>query len=296
MFNSTVPSRPAPGRPSPRRSRGDLDRRLLSVLNRVTERDRVLCRLLYEHRVLTTPQITDVAFTGARRTRTRLVELATLDIVDRFRPQTWSTPAAFHWVLGTLGTALIAAEHGVEIAELDWRAGLVHDLAVSQRLNHLVGINGFFTALLRTTRTRPGTDLEEWWSERRCAREWGEVVRPDGYGVWAETDTARHQTRLPFLLEYDNGTERLDRLTDKLPGYAALATAAGHPNWVLFTFPTPRREIAARTVLAHPDVPVATTTLTPDTTPDQAIWLPVGTQDPRVRLIDLASPMNHGTA
>ena len=174
-------------------------------------------------------------------------------MLERFRPRTGANPAPFHWVLGPLGAALVAAEAGVDVAELDWRRGLVHDLAASQRLAHLVGVNGFFTALLRSARTRSGCQLEEWWSERRCGREWGEVVRPDGYGVWVD-----HGVSMPFLLEHDNGTERLARLADKLGGYAKLAVAAGHPNWVLFTFPTQRREVDARRVLAHHSVPVAT--------------------------------------
>src|ERR1019366_10714955 len=132
------------------------------------------------------------------------------------------------------------------------------ELAASQRLAHLVGLNGFFCSLLGSARSRLGCRLEEWWSERRCARERGEVVRPDGYGIWTEADTS-----LPFLLEYDNGTERLERLAGKLPGYAGLAAAAGHPNWVLFTFPTPRREHDARRVLAERSVPVATASRSP---------------------------------
>jgi hypothetical protein len=284
MIRSTSPSsRPAAGRPV-RSARRDPDSRLLSVLSRVTERDRVLCRLLYEHRVLTTPQVTDVAFSGERRARTRLADLYALEVVDRFRPQTWSTPAPFHWLLGPLGATLVAAERGSSIDDLDWRSDLVRDLAVSQRLTHLVGVNGFFAALIRTARTRPDCQLEEWWSERRCAREWGEVVRPDAYAIWIE-----HGIRLPFLLEYDNGTERLSRLAAKLEDYTALAAAAGHPNWVLFTFPTARREHEARAVLDQPGVPVATTALASGTTPDEAVWLPVGRRTPRVRLVDLAT-------
>jgi hypothetical protein len=103
---------------------------------------------------------------------------------------------------------------------------------------------------------------------RDCA--WGEVVRPDGYGIWTEPAGS-----LPFLVEYDTGTEPLDRLAAKLPGYAALAEAAGHPNWVLFSFASPRRERDARRVLAHPAVPVATASRTPGTAPDAAIWLPI---------------------
>jgi hypothetical protein len=124
--------------------------------------------------------------------------------------------------------------------------------------------------------------LEQWWSERRCSREWGEVVRPDGYGVWVD-----HDVRVPFLLEYDNGTETLERLAAKLPGYAELAAAAGHPNWVLFTFPSLRREREARRVLTHRQVPVATAALSPDDAPDAAHWLPVGSSGTRLGLAQL---------
>ncbi|HEY3810447.1 MAG TPA: replication-relaxation family protein [Acidimicrobiales bacterium] len=278
-----MPSGPTVGR----RGWRDLDRRLLPVLGRLTERDRHLCRLLEEHRVLTTAQVADVGFTGERRARMRLGELYALDVLDRFRPRTGGNPAPFHWVLGPLGAALAAAEAGIDVADLDWRRGLVHDLAASQRLAHLVGLNGFFTALLRSARTRPGRSLDEWWSERHCAREWGEVARPDGYGVWTEGDTS-----LPFLLEHDNGTERLARLAQKLDGYAKLAAEAGHPNWVLFTFPGPRREADAGRVLAHPDVPVATAARSPHSVPgfapDTDVWLPVAASGPRLRLAQLA--------
>ena len=280
---STAPSGPMVGR----RGWRDLDRRLLPVLGRLTERDRRLCHLLEDHRVLTTAQVADVGFTGERRARMRLGELYALDVLDRFRPRTGGNPAPFHWVLGPLGAALAAAEAGIDVADLDWRRGLVHDLAASQRLAHLVGLNGFFTALLRSARTKPGRVLDEWWSERRCAREWGEVVRPDGYGVWTEAGST-----LPFLFEHDNGTERLARLAQKLDGYAKLATEAGHPNWVLFTFPGPRREADARRVLARPDVPVATVARSRHPargfSPDTDVWLPVGSRGPRLRLAQLA--------
>jgi hypothetical protein len=266
-----------------RRGWRDVDARLLDVVGRLTERDRRICRLLDDHRVLTTAQIADVGFTGERRARMRLGELYALDILDRFRPQAWGNPAPFHWTLGPLGAALVAAEAGVDRSALSWRRSLAHDLAASQRLAHLVGLNGFFCALLRSARTRPGCWLDEWWSERRCAAEWGEVVRPDGYGIWTEADAS-----LPFLVEYDNGTEQLARLADKLPGYVRLADAAGHPNWVLVSFPSPRREHEARRVLAQRGVPVATASRAPGTAPDSAIWLPASSPGTsRLRLTQL---------
>lgn len=169
------------------------------------------------------------------------------------------------------------------MSDLDWRRDLVFDLAASQRLSHLTGLNGFFTGLLRSVRVEPDCDLLEWWSERRCAREWGEVVRPDGYGVWSEAGTT-----LPFLFEYDNGTERLGRLTDKLGGYAKLAAAAGHRNWVLFSFGSPRREHEARAALSHSGVLVATCARTVGIAPNAAIWRPVGSSGAPLHLIDLA--------
>ena len=271
-----------------RRGWRDLDTRLLGVLGRLTERDRRICRLLDEHRVLTSAQVADVCFTGERRARMRLAELYALDVLDRFRPRRAGSPVPFHWVLGPLGVALIAAEAGIELSDLAWRRSLVHDLAASQRLAHLVGTNAFFCALARSARMREACALEEWWSERRCAKEWGEVVRPDGYGVWIE-----HMTSLPFLYEHDNGTERLERLAKKLGGYARLAEAAGHPNWVLFSFGSERREAEARRVLSHRIVPVATCARTGRSArraPDGAVWLPAGTNTAtRLALVDLGS-------
>jgi hypothetical protein len=235
--------------------------------------------------VLTSAQVADICFTGGRRARMRLGELYALDVLDRFRPRSGGSPVPFHWVLGPLGAALVAAEHDTSVGALAWRRRLAGDLAASQRLAHLVGTNDWFCALARSARTRDGCRLEQWWSERRCAAEWGEVVRPDGYGVWTE-----HTTSLPFLLEYDNGTERLERLARKLDGYACLAAAAGHPNWVLFSFPSLRREAEAHRVLRHPVVPVATTARTGPAAPDGPVWLPTGRSagTERVRLVDLA--------
>ena len=130
----------------------------------------------------------------------------------------------------------------------------------------------------------PGRELGAPLPEALCAREWGEVVRPDGYGIWTEADIS-----IPFLLEYDNGTERLERLAGKLDGYARLAAAAGHPNWVLFTFPTPRREHDARRALAERGVPVATASRSPGAASDAAIWSSVRSDGPRIRLAQLAN-------
>lgn len=270
---------------SARSSRLDQSDRLLRLAGRLTDRDRHLCGLLHDHRVLTTSQVADVAFTGLRKAQRRLVVLHHLEVVDRFRPRGWSGSGPYHFTLGPAGAAVIAADRGIPLADLGWRRDTAAALAVSQRLGHTVGVNGFFTALLAAARTHPDAQLVTWWAERRCAAAWGSLVRPDGYAIWVEGGG-----RLPFFLEYDTGSERLARLAGKLDGYARLAAAAGHPTWVCFTFPTFAREAAARRVLGHPAVPVATATLPPAARPDGPVWLAVGDPGPRRRLADLGHP------
>ena len=207
------------------------DDRLYELAARITERDRVICRLLHEHRVLTTSQLTAVAFSSLRKAQERLSLLYGLEVVDRFRHRSWSGTGPFHFTLGRTGAAVVASERGVTIAELGWQRATTTALATSGQLAHLVGCNGVFTDLIAAARRTPGASLEQWWSARRCAAAWGDAIRPDGYGVYVEGEV-----RLPFLLEYDTGSETLPRLEAKLPGYAALARAVEHPTWVCFCF------------------------------------------------------------
>jgi hypothetical protein len=265
-----------------RRSR---DVRMLEVAGRITERDRLICRLLFDHRVLTSAQVTDVGFGTLRKAQQRLSLLYDLSLVERFRPQASVGSAPLHFILGAVGASVVAAERGVDMSDLDWRSEVPTALATSRHLGHLVGCNGFFTALIRSARHGGAASLEEWWSARRCAAAWGDAVRPDGYAVWAD-----HGARLPFCFEYDNGTETLARLEAKLGGYAKLARAVEHPTWVLFRFPSSGREAAARPVLTHLAVPVATAVIGPGQAADGPLWLAVGESGPRRRLADLGHP------
>ena len=263
--------------------------RLLAVLGRLTERDRLLCRLLDDHRVLTTAQVADVGFTGERRARMRLAELYALDVLDRFRPQAWGKP-------GSVPLGPRSARRRSRRRRARRRPG-------RPRL----------AARAWSTTSPPASASPTWSASTASSPPCSARPAPGPAATWrsggpsgaapasgarssaptATASGARTAPRLPFLLEYDNGTERLDRLAAKLDGYAKLAAAAGHPNWVLFTFPGPRREAEARRVLAHPTVPVATTARAPGATPDGTVWLPVTSTGHRLRLAQLASlPIN----
>ena len=73
----------------------------------------------------------------------------------------------------------------------------------------------------------------------------------------ALADYASHKM-WPELLGRVDGQFGGDSIAELKDRVAELAAVAGHPNWVLFTFPNPRRETDARRVLLHGAVPVAT--------------------------------------
>jgi hypothetical protein len=269
---------PAPGG----RSTAD---RLAALAGRLTDRHRRLCQLLYEHRVLTTPQLTQLAFSDPNTAEHRLAILHHLRLVDRFRPRHTPGSAPYHYVLGPLGAALLAAHHDQDPAGFGYRRDRTLALAHSRWLAHLVGVNGFFCALHRAAREHPDAALERWWSEQRCTQQWGRLIRPDGYGRWRE-----NAQRVDFFLEYDRASEAPQRLAGKLTGYLELARATGIATPVLVWLPTPSRETSIRQVLHGSGLPVATASPDPDHPPAGAVWLPLHTSGPRRRLVQLATP------
>ena len=272
---------------------------LAALAARLTTRDRWLLRMLHEHRVLTTTQITQLAFGTSRAATARLLTLYQLRAVDRFRPLTAAGSAPLHFVLDEAGACLLAAEDGITPAQLGYRRDRALAIALSAQLAHTTGTNGVFCALAAQGRQAGDAALTCWWSERRCAALWGDLALPDGYGQW--TEHARHgPVTADFFLEYDTGSENLWRVAAKLTGYRDLAARTGITTPVLFWLPTARREASLRALLASssrgpgkraagaiPGVPVATTT--PEAAaggggPAGAIWLPAGQPGPRLRL------------
>ena len=270
----------ARGKPTPAEQLAQLTRRL-------TSRDRHLLGLLAEHAVLTSEQAAALAYPTRETARRRLAELASLGVLDRFRPQPppgqGSVP--YRYLLGPAGVEALAAEHGLPATALAQRREQAASLAHTPLLlARLLAVNEFFAQLAARARAHPAAELVAWWPASRCAQRWGAVVRPDGYGRWREGPA-----ELDFFLELDRGTEPLARLAAKLPGYADLARLTGVTTWLLVWLPTPSREAAARRALAATPaaaaVPVATAW--PAGSPAAAVWLPAGQPGPRRRLAAL---------
>jgi hypothetical protein len=233
--------------------------------------------------VLTTAQLADVYFPSLHAAVVRLRTLARLGVLDRFRaPARKGRPNEYHYVLGRMGAAMAAADRGEDPdrAARRWKGETALALARGQRLAHALALSGFYAGLAAEARTE-GRRLAEWLTEPEAAR-WSEgVVRPDGLGVWAEDGRT-----VEFFLEVDRGTETLARLAAKLDGYARFEAERGEAAWVLFAFASARREATARRALAGAGVAVATAVV--GLRPAAAVWLPLDSAGPRLRLASLA--------
>ena len=254
----------------------------LDIVGRLTERDRLICRVLWEHRVLTTEQVYDLCFRSLTSTQHRLVALWRMGVLERFRPLRPTGSESWRYTLGPLGAAVVAAERGVEAPRPSVVRDRVVALAAHQRTAHTLRVNGFFCALHAAARRRPDAAVGAWWSERRCAAEWGDFVRPDAYGVWEEGGS-----RVEFFLEHDTGTETLARVAAKLEGYRDLAEAEGSALPVLFWLAQPGREPGLRRAIQGTVLPVATAAAGTGS-PADAVWLALREAAPRHRLIELA--------
>jgi hypothetical protein len=268
---------------------------LAELAGRLTPEDRALCRLLAEHQVLAVDHVAGLLYGSAHTARHRLLALHRLGVVDRFRPLVplGEGSASYHYVLGEAGAQVLAAEMGVEVHLLGYRRDRALAIAHSPSLPKLLAANGFFAALAAAARRQPDAALLDWWPAGRCAQQWSELVRPDGYGRWRDG-----QAEADFFVEVDRGSEAPTRLAGKLEGYATLAAVTQVPTPVLFWFPSTQREATARAALAAATaVPLSVATATPGSgggahggaDPAGPVWLPIGSAGPRQRLAALAT-------
>jgi hypothetical protein len=215
-----------------------------SLAPRITERDRAICRVLYEHRVLAAGQLHELYFDSIERARKRLAQLYELRVLERFRPYRQRGSHPYHYLLDRNGAQLIASERGIDAGDLDWSQARTLRLASSQQLRHQVETNGLVTRLAQDLRATPGAALVEWRGQRRCAQAWGELVRPDSY-----VRLALPAGEVEVWLEHDRATEPHARLQDKLDRYEEFALALERPITLLLSVPSERRERAVHRAL-----------------------------------------------
>ena len=131
------------------------------------------------------------------------MSLYQLRLVDRFQPldHRFVSHLPYHYVLDQLGAMVLAAERDLDPEQLHWRADKSLAIAKSQRLRHLVGVNGFFSALVAESRRRADCELSLWWSERYCASQFERIALPDGLGRlggrWRQRGLSASSTTAP---------------------------------------------------------------------------------------------------
>jgi hypothetical protein len=257
--------------------------KVADLAGRLTERDRQLCRLLLEHRVFTSHQLTQLAFNHLDTAEDRLRTLTTLGVLDRFRPRRDTGSAPYHYVLGPLGAATLAAEQGITVADLGYRRATTLAVAHNRRLPEILAVNGFFIALAGYRRHHPDTELALWLSQQRCQATWGRLVQPHGFGRWRD-----HDTVLGFFLHYHSHQQPISQLIAALAGYDDLAQATPQlaTNLLVWLTSTHREAQLHRTVPLRSYL-VATATPSEGTNPADAVWRPLGSAGPRRRLADL---------
>ena len=134
-------------------------------------------------------------------------------------------------------------------------------------------MNDFFANLIKACRDSEGQyELVRWWNEKRCKQAWKGIVTPDGLG-----ELSWSKGSVTFLLELDRGTERGQRLAEKLVFYRRFGSMRLGPEVLLFLFPSLDRELHARRALESVEgLSVATSYREAyELDPLGPVWLPV---------------------
>jgi hypothetical protein len=239
---------------------------IVLLASHLTERDRRIAKDCFEFRVLTSSQITRLYFPSARTATARLDMLYRLRVLDRFRP---SLPmgegtAPYHWFLDEAGALIVADLLDRDRSELGWQHSVAASIATSQKLDHHVEVNEFFTRL-SVEAQRAGGSLSEWYGERTLHHMFAGTMIPDGYGVLSLP--GRHE--LHILIELDRASETSARLRKKAADYECHLpySALGKIDvLVLLLVPGARRATTARLAVAKSAVPIVVDVWSRDST------------------------------
>jgi hypothetical protein len=251
-----------------------------SAADRITARDAQMLRLIAEHRVLTSNQLTTAFFNHPSKARLRIGILREAGLIETFRPP--GGRAALHCVATAKALKLLGADRSAMPPA--GKAQAATAAALRPDLGHLRGVNEFFCQLMAHARRTRGAALEEWRSEWTTAVLFPGRVRADGFARWRVGEQW-----CEFFFEYDTGSEPLHRLVAKLDGYDDLMHTADTCCPVLFWLTSARREHHVQLALkaAKVEVPFATAAGDPEHTDVAgAVWLP-SFADRRLALAEL---------
>jgi hypothetical protein len=272
---------------------------VFELARHLTERDREVALCLYNEQVLLTDQLTLLFFSSRRRAQDRLLFLYRQRVLDRFYPVSnrgTGKPQA-HWLLDEAGAHLVAASLDLDRKQLAWQRR--EDWRSHPQLAHRLEVNRFVTDLIVATLPDPTLGLAAWFGPREAAARMGEkmrgTLRPD-----AELIVIAPAGPVDLLLEWDRGTETLERLEEKLHRYRTaerkLYDYPG-PRSILIVVPGKRRLDNLRELcsdLSEGGWPILATTATDLRTasPLASIWQRLDTEQLTCSLTELPPRRN----
>ena len=229
--------------PALRRTRRIGAEDVFELARHLTERDREVALCLYNQQVLTTDQLALLFFSSRRRAQDRLLFLDRRRVLDRFYPvsQFGAGKPQAHWLLDEAGAHLVAASLDLDRKQFAWQRR--SDWASHPQLAHRLEVNRFATDLIAATVPDPTLGLAAWFGPREAAARMGEkmrgMLRPD-----AELILTTPAGPVDLLLEWDRGTETLERLDEKVHRYRTAERKLYEypgPRSILFVVPGRRR-------------------------------------------------------
>lgn len=275
---------------------------VLAEIEHLTGRDERVLRLLAEHEVMSTEQLTALCFEGPRVALARLNYLATRALLVKFEhpgihpagfpadaPDTeparpgadrggWHGGRRPVWSLGQGGAYWAGVER--VLSRHAWVEAWSRSFVPQQRphLRRRLVLNDFFTALHQSSHTRPGSVLDQWWGPQRCADASGGRLTPDGHGRW------RHRgVTVPFWIYSDYFRDPFRNLITTTQRHHAVHARTAEGDVILLVMVNDNREAllhrrwAAHTATGAPVPRVATTSYRKlRAWPTDAIWWPIG--------------------
>jgi hypothetical protein len=242
-------------------------RDLSRIVQHLTDRDFALIDLLGRHKVLTIDHITDLLFTTTRFARERITVLVDLDVVTRWRRAVRPGSQSYRHTLGYTGAYL----HAAAIGEPEPRPAVFNrrtaDIIASTKLDHLLGVNGFFARLTKATRRNAALELTDWKNEAEAGSLTGGLVRPDGAGTLTTTSGP-----VEFWFEHDRGSKTLPRLADQIERYRTRLPGLNRALLIELTNPARQDHLHEALAESRPHFTVATATTDSTEDPTAQIW------------------------
>jgi len=220
---------------------------ITQLVRTLTTRDIAILIGLSNYRYLDRDQVEQLFFPSRRVSQRRIKWLRDHGLIYRWpmiEPPGWTRLHSL-LLLSPRGARVLAACLGQEPRRLVRLSQDCRDHCFN--VGHDLGANAFFVALAVASRSLADEGLYHWVGEERCRRLLREEAgpryapAPDGWGRYLVGGQ-----EIVFYVEWDRGTESVDRLLRKSANYIRyfIRRVAAAYSHILFVFPSSGKELA----------------------------------------------------